>query len=105
MKNRTLKPPDDLTPESRKLWRSITSSYAIDPAASMILTATLQARDRLEAARKTIATEGQIQTDRFGQRKPHPAVGIARDEASTMMRGFRLLGMDLSQQPGRGDEL
>jgi P27 family predicted phage terminase small subunit len=98
MKTHKPKPPGHLMADSKKLWRSICESYEIDQAAALILTATLEARDRKEQARVTLEKEGTVQTDRFNQRKPHPAVAIERDAVMTMMRGFRLLGFDQEQR-------
>jgi phage terminase small subunit len=89
--------PKHLSASSRKVWISIFADYEIDSAAELILVAVLEARDRREEARATIAVEGAVLTDRFGQKKPHPAVAIERDAACTMMRGWRLLGFD--QEP------
>ena len=93
-------PPKHLTAASRKIWRDIFKDYQIDPAAELILVATLEARDRREEARAQLAKDGSVQTDRFGQKKPHPSIAIERDAAVTMMRGWRLLGFD--QEP-RGE--
>jgi phage terminase small subunit len=96
MKNQKLKPPGHLSDESKKLWKSITNDYSIDESAGMILRMTLEAKDLHELARATIAKEGSVIKDRWGQSKPHPSCAILRDAATVMGRGFRLLGMDLA---------
>jgi len=96
----TPKAPKHLTAESKRLWKAIHSDYDLDDPARLVLTATLESRDRREQARAEIAKTGATQTDRFGQCKPSPWVGIERDAATTMMRGFRLLGFD---QEARGE--
>jgi P27 family predicted phage terminase small subunit len=100
MKPQNLKPPSHLSPDSQKVWKRIVGDYDIDTAASLVLVATLEARDRKEQARATLEKEGTTQTDRFGFLKPHPSVALERDAAATMMRGFRLLGFD---QEARGE--
>lgn len=97
---KTSKPPDHLTTASKSIWRTIFRDYQIDSAAELLLVAVLEARDRREEARAAIAKDGAVQTDRFGQKKPHPSISIERDSATTMMRGWRLLGFD--QEP-RGE--
>ena len=92
--------PKHLTDASKAIWKTIFRDYQIDSAAEMLLVAILEARDRREEARAAIAKDGAVQTDRFGQKKPHPAIAIERDAATTMMRGWRLLGFD--QEP-RGE--
>jgi phage terminase small subunit len=95
-----LKPPGYLSAASKRLFRSICESFEIDEAAKMVLVATLEAKDRREQARAAIAKNGAVYADRFGQLKPSPWAAIERDAATTLMRGFRLLGFDQEQ---RGD--
>jgi hypothetical protein len=76
------------------------AEYEIDRAAEPILAATLEARDRHDQARAAIAKDGAVFKDRFGQLKPSPWLAVERDSATTMMRGWRLLGFD---QEGRGE--
>ncbi len=102
-----MKAPKHLSRESRRLWTAILEGYEIDEPAAMVLQATLEARDRREQARAAILKDGATYRDRFGQIKPSPWVGIERDSATTMMRGFRILGFDqeargeLGRPPGR----
>ena len=92
--------PKHLTPDSRRVWKQIFADYEIDPAAELIFLAALEARDRREQARQEIEKRGATYVDRFGQCKPSPWVAIERDAATTLMRGWRLLGFD--QEP-RGE--
>jgi P27 family predicted phage terminase small subunit len=89
-------PPEHLSPQARELWQKITDGYSIDPPAAMVLEVTLAAFDRREQARQTIAADGAYVLDRFQQKKLHPAVQVERDAGLTLMRGFRILGFDLS---------
>jgi P27 family predicted phage terminase small subunit len=93
-------PPGHLSPASKKLWRAILDDYEIDPAAELILEATLTAKDRHEQARAAIAKDGAVVKDRFGQLKVNPWVAVERDAAGIMMRGFVRLGFD---QETRGE--
>jgi phage terminase small subunit len=95
--SKTQKPPKHLSREALTIWKIITRDYEIDQAAEMILQATLESFDRREEARLAIVKAGAVFTDRFGQQKPNPWVAIERDAATTMMRGWRLLGFD--QEP------
>ena len=63
----TPKAPKHLTAESKRLWKAIHSDYDLDDPARLVLTATLESRDRREQARAEIAKTGATQTDRFGQ--------------------------------------
>ena len=94
------KAPEHLSVEAKKLWRSTCENYSIDSQAAMILQVGLEALDRREQARREIASGGATMLDRWGQLKPSPWIGIERDAAGTLMKAFRLLGMDLSQASG-----
>ena len=95
--SRSERPPARLSASSKKLYRQILEAYSIDAPANMILMVTLQARDRMLEARAAIEKDGCVLTDRYGVQKPSPWCAIERDSTSAMMRGFRLLGMDLEK--------
>lgn len=84
--------PAHLSSEAKRLWTSLQADFALDDAAGrLLLQSGLEAFDRLQEARKTIAAEGAVTRDRWGQSKPHPAVGIERDARNQMHSAFRLL--------------
>jgi phage terminase small subunit len=97
MTNKPPKPPESLSAEARRLWKSTVEHYAIDEQAAMVLKAGLEAMDRREQARQAIAKDGAVIKDRWGQLKPSPWCGIERDSAATLYKAFRLLGLDLAQ--------
>ena len=94
------KPPEHLSKEAKKLWRSTCENYAIDDQAAMVLQAGLEALDRRTQARIEIAAGGAVVKDRWGQDKPSPWIAIERDAAATLYKAFRLLGMDLASNGG-----
>ena len=84
--------PAHLTPASRKLWARLLEEFSMDDAAArMLLTSALEARDRAEAARLSIAADGLTVRDRFGQTKPHPLLAAERDAHGMMVRALRAL--------------
>lgn len=84
--------PKHLSAEARKLWSQLRSDYAIDDSAGLaLLQAAAESHDRAQQARKLIDADGMVSTDRFGQRKPHPAVAIERDARTQMMAALRAL--------------
>ena len=99
---KTIKPPEHLSPEARKIFQRIVHEYEIDSAAEVILITCCEARDRREEARAAIAKDGAVFVDRFGQLKPSPWAGIERDAAGILARCWRLLGFDVEQQHGTG---
>ena len=84
--------PKHLSAEARKLWSQLRSDYAIDDSAGLaLLRAACEASDRAQQARKLIDADGMVSTDRFGQRKPHPAVAIERDSRTQLLAALRAL--------------
>ena len=85
-------PPKHLSAEARKLWGELRNDYGIDDSAGLaLLRAACEAHDRAQQARKMIDADGMVSTDRFGQRKPHPAVQIERDARTQLMAALRAL--------------
>ncbi len=94
-------PPRHLSAEARTLWARLRADHVIDDAAGLsLLRAACESHDRAQQARKLIADEGLTSIDRFGQRKPHPAVTIERDARTQMMAALRALRL----APGEADE-
>jgi phage terminase small subunit len=94
------KPPKHLSAASKRLWREIQESCAIDAAAGPVLVTMLEALDRRQMAGKEIKLTGAVLKDRFGMLKPNPWVAVERDATLIMQRSFRLLGFD--QEPRGG---
>jgi hypothetical protein len=82
----------------------LTSEYDISDAAGLaILRTALEARDRAEAARLAIDTDGLTVTDKFGQTKPHPLLPIERDSRAGFIVAMKALCLDLENlHPGPG---
>lgn len=89
------KPPTHLSAEGKKLWQRLFNDYALDDAAGLLLLqSACEAYDRLQEARKVLAKEGAVISDRWGQRKPHPAAGVERDARTQMHSALRLLKLE-----------
>lgn len=104
MKN-TQKAPKSLSKETKKVWKSIVSDYAIsDEAGLKILRVALEAFDRAQAARVQIDRDGLTLPDRFGTLKPHPLLSTERDNRAAFLAGLKALNLDLEplrDGPGR----
>jgi P27 family predicted phage terminase small subunit len=87
--------PPHLSEEAQGHWRRITQLYDLDAASLPILEGGLEAFDRMREAQAILATEGIVITDRFGQRKQHPATLVERDAKATLLRNLKALGLDL----------
>jgi len=91
---KTTDPPKHLSAESKALWRHLQADYKIDDAAGLLLLRNaLEAHDRLGEARRILKKEGCVVTDRWGQRKQHPATLVeqsARQQLLAALRGLKL---------------
>ena len=98
-------PPKALSLAARRLWRALVAEYRLDDVAAMaILTAGLEAFDRAAAAKELLDADGPVVTDRWGQRKVHPAASVERDSRAAWMSALKQLNLDvepLRDGPGR----
>jgi P27 family predicted phage terminase small subunit len=105
MKYSDPKPPKGLSSEANRWWASIRKEYDIsDPGGLLILASACEAFDRMRQAQRRLRREGLTTTDRFGQRKVHPATVIERDSRAAMLGALKQLHLDLeplNPQPGR----
>lgn len=88
-------PPHELSAAAKKLWATIHSGWALDDSARVLLLIYLQASDRATTARALITQEGMVISTAKSTRV-HPAVAVARDAETTMLRAWRQLGLDVS---------
>jgi len=99
------KAPRALSPAAKRLWRGLVEEYALDDVAALaILTAGLEAFDRAAAAKALLDVDGPTVTDRWGQRKVHPAAGVERDSRAAFLGALKQLNLDLEplrDAPGR----
>ena len=86
-----------LEPATRKWITSLKKRFVLEDYHLRLLILAAQSWDRAAEARRMIEADGPVQTDRFGQKKPHPSVQI---EAASMMNFAKLLtesGIDLEK--------
>ena len=89
------KPPKNLSKAAETLWKQVVSDFELELHHLNLLAEACQQLGRAEAARKLIEVEGITVADRFRQVKPHPAVDIERQAATTFQRLMRELGLDI----------
>jgi len=94
--------PRHLSKSSRAAFRRVVDDYGLtdEPHALEVLRLALEAVDRAEEARTTIAAQGAYYTDRHGQPKAHPALAVERDSSIRAARMFRELSLDADDVPG-----
>ena len=90
--------PRHLTVSSRRLWASVVRDYTLEDRHLAVLSAALEARDRMIEARDAITRDGAYVSGLHGLRS-HPAIAVERDSRLSMLRAFRELGLDLEQAP------
>lgn len=92
MKRPATAAPRHLTADGKRLWARMRADYQIDDSAGLaLLQAACDAFGRAEEARKMISKDGAVLTDRFGQRKAHPACAIERDARAQFLAAIRAL--------------
>lgn len=88
-------PPAHLTAAAKRLWDQLQADFVLDDAAGrLLLQSALEAWDRQQQARQTIADEGAVVRDRWNQLKANPAVGIERDARTQLHSALRLLKLE-----------
>ena len=91
--------PGHLSPRSKRIYRSVVADYDLDtePHAREVLRLALEALDRADQARETVAREGAFYANRFGEPRAHPAIGVERDCRVQVARLFRELSLDAGE--------
>lgn len=86
--------PAHLSRSSKAMWRRLLVEYDLEEHHRAILSAALEARDRVYEARAAIDVDGAYIPGRFGM-KAHPGLAVERDSRLAMLRALRELGLDL----------
>jgi phage terminase small subunit len=97
--------PAHLTAEAAAWFGRLASEYGIeDEAGLLMLRAAMESFDRADQARALIAKQGMTSMDKYGQRRPHPAIAIERDSRKNLLAFLKALNLDLEplrDGPGR----
>ncbi len=90
------KPPKHLSSASKRWFRSVVDEWEMSPTDVKVLVLACQALDRAEAARQTLATEGEFYRDEIKDViRAHPAVLVARDMTTLAARLIKDLRLDM----------
>ena len=98
------KPPKTLGKDGRALWTSIQLEYEVgDPGGLAHLASACRAEDDIARMRATVAADGDMLTDRFGQKVSHPLHAAIRGAEQVRRQSLRALNLDLEplKSPGR----
>ena len=94
--SRTRPAPKHLSAQAKRLWRGLVEEYGVaDGAGLAILTAGLEAHDRMRQAQQAIDKDGATFRDRFGQLQMNPAVRIERDSRVAWLGALKAMNFDL----------
>ena len=98
--------PGHLSEPSRALWMTLARDFGLagDDHALLLLTAAMEARDRMVRARGRLDAEGETVADRVGGIKPHPLLRVEHDAHQRMLSSLRALRLDIEPMragPGR----
>ncbi len=91
--------PRHLSLAARRLYDSVTRDYELEHHHLALLVKALEAFDLANTATAIVRDEGPVATSRLGERRPHPAVGIARDARAQFGTLMKQLGLDLEGPP------
>jgi len=88
-------PPRHLSADARRLWLRLRSEFCIDDGAGIAALRLLcEARDRLDEARRVLASEGLSVKDCRGSIKAHPLLTTERDCRSAILAALRSLKLE-----------
>ena len=87
--------PLHLKPSTRRWWASVVREYALEGHHVRLLTLAAEAWDRCQEARERIEQDGAYVVDRFGQLKPHAAIGVEHASRVGFARLLRELDLDV----------
>ena len=96
-KQAKVKAPPHLRPATKRWFEGVAADYVLESHHLLLLELAARSWDRAEEARKLLDAEGLTVTDRYGQTKPHPAVGVEKDSQLRFARLVRELGLDLGE--------
>lgn len=91
--------PRHLSPASKRWFRQVSDNYALEPHHVRLLTLAAESWDRAAMARESIAKNGLVYKDKFGNPRARPEVAVERDSRLAFARLLRELGLDAAPPP------
>ena len=90
------KMPSGLCSAAETLWKDVVRRWEMDDAAALSnLAAACRSLTRLRILERTLAKEGSLIRNRFGQQVRHPAHVVAMAEARNFREGLAALQLDI----------
>jgi hypothetical protein len=98
-------PPRGLKKAGQALWNDIQAQYGIsDPGGISHLVTACRSEDDIQRMRKSVAKDGDMTKDRFGQKREHPLLAAIRGLEAVKRQALKSLNLDiepLRDRPGR----
>lgn len=89
------RPPKHLRKPTQIWFKNVLDDFELEDHHVRLLTLAAEAWDRACSAREIVDKDGLTYTDRFGQPKARPEVGIERDSRIGFARLLRELALDV----------
>lgn len=93
------RPPKHLRPPTQSWFKTVCTSYELEPHHLRLLQLAAEAWDRAEQAREALAEHGLTFNDRFGQPHARPEIAVERDSRLAFARLVRELDLDAEATP------
>lgn len=87
--------PRHLRPSTRQWFASVVETYNLEPHHLKLLQAAAESWDAMQDAREALRKRGRVFTDRYGQPRARPEVGMERDAKIVFARLLRELALDV----------
>ena len=98
-------PPRGLKKAGRTLWNAVQKEYGInDPGGISHLVTACRSEDDIQRMRAAVARDGDMTSDRFGQKREHPLLAAIRGLEAVKRQALKSLNLDiepLRDKPGR----
>ena len=91
--------PCHLSPEAKEWFNSVIRDYSLDHGGLALLRTCAEAWDRMQSARKILATKGLTYSDKFSNPRARPECKIENDSRITFMKALRQLNLDPDISP------
>ncbi|PYQ85895.1 MAG: hypothetical protein DMG02_26830 [Acidobacteria bacterium] len=102
-KRRPIERLSGLSASSKRLFRTLCAEYGIvDTGGCETLRSGLRSLEQAEAAEAIVRKDGRMLRDRFGQRRAHPMLVVARDFRSQWLTALRQLNLAIGEPPKVG---
>ena len=103
MANTPHRPATGLGPEGKALWCRLQAAYQIeDEGGLLLLTRICESRDLVVEAMAEVRRDGFVVVDKYGAKRGHPLLTVARDARARELPALKMLALDLEPVKGFG---